>query len=63
MTIFYCLSFKILEGQIPVLISPRNRIAQLYPKALGSFIVASYDSQGYTGGIRTRLHLPTASIL
>jgi hypothetical protein len=26
-----------LEGQVPVFISPRNRIAQLYPQALGSF--------------------------
>jgi hypothetical protein len=26
-----------LEGQAPVFISPRNRVAQLYPQALGSF--------------------------
>jgi hypothetical protein len=45
-----------LEGQVPVFISPRNRVAQLYPQALGSLFVASYDSQGYGGGIRTRLH-------
>jgi hypothetical protein len=45
-----------LEGQVPVFISPRNRVAQLYPQALGSLLVASYDSQGYGGGIRTRLH-------
>jgi hypothetical protein len=45
-----------LEGHIPVFISPRNRVAQLYPQALGSLFVASYDSQGYGGGIRTRLH-------
>jgi hypothetical protein len=25
-----------LEGQVPVIISPRNRVAQLYPRALGS---------------------------
>jgi hypothetical protein len=31
-------------------------VAQLYPQALGSLFVASYDSQGYDGGIRTRLH-------
>jgi hypothetical protein len=30
--------------------SPRNRVA------LGSLFVASYNSQGYGGGIRTRLH-------
>jgi hypothetical protein len=45
-----------LEGQVPVFISPRNRVAQLYPQALGSLFVASYYSQGYGGGIRTRLH-------
>jgi hypothetical protein len=45
-----------LEGQIPVFISPRNRVARLYPQALGSLSVSSYDSQGYGGGIRPRLH-------
>jgi hypothetical protein len=45
-----------LEGQVTVFISPRNRVAQLYTQALGSLFVASYDSQGYGGGIRPRLH-------
>jgi hypothetical protein len=45
-----------LEGQVLVFISPRNGVAQLYPQALGSLFVASYDSQGYGGSIRTRLH-------
>jgi hypothetical protein len=45
-----------LGNQVPVFISPRNRVARLYPQALGSLFVASYDSQGYGGGIRTRLH-------
>jgi hypothetical protein len=45
-----------LEGHVPVFISPRNRVAQLYPQALGSLFVASYDSQGYGGGIRPHLH-------
>jgi hypothetical protein len=31
-------------------------VAQLYPQALGSLFVASYDSQGYGGGIRSRHH-------
>jgi hypothetical protein len=31
-------------------------VAQLYPQALGSLLAASYDSQGYNGGIRSRLH-------
>jgi hypothetical protein len=42
-----------LEGQVPVFIPPRNRLAQLYPEALGFLFI---DSQGYDGGIRTRLH-------
>jgi hypothetical protein len=56
--IFYCLIWDSpnLEGQVPVFISPRNRVAQLYSRALGSLFVASYDSQGYGGGILTRLH-------
>jgi hypothetical protein len=36
-----------LEGQVPVFISPRNRVAQLYPQLLGSLFVASHDLQGY----------------
>jgi hypothetical protein len=44
-----------LEGQVPVFISLRNRVVQLYPQALGSLFAASCDSQGYGGGIRTRL--------
>jgi hypothetical protein len=58
-TILYCLTWDSpnLEGQVPVFISPRNRMAQLYPRALGSLYVVSYDSQGYGGGILT-LPLP-----
>jgi hypothetical protein len=54
-TIFYCLIWDSpnLEGQVPVFISPRNRVAQLYPQAMGSLFVASYDCQGYGGGILT----------
>jgi hypothetical protein len=40
-----------LEGQVPVVISPRNREAQLYPQALGLLFVATYDSQVYGEGI------------
>jgi hypothetical protein len=46
-----------LEGQVPVFIFPRNRVAPLYPQALGSLFVSFYDSQGYGGGFRTRLHV------
>jgi hypothetical protein len=45
-----------LEGQVPVFVSPKNRVSELYPQALGSLFVASYDSQGYGGGIRNRIH-------
>jgi hypothetical protein len=46
--IFYCFIWYSpnLWGQAPVFISPRNRVAQLYPTVLGSLSVASYDSQG-----------------
>jgi hypothetical protein len=46
-----------LEAQVTVFISPRNRVARLYPQALSSFFVASYDSQGYGGGIWPHLHM------
>jgi hypothetical protein len=36
--------------QVPVFISPRNRVTQLCPPVLGSLSVAFYDSQGYGGG-------------
>jgi hypothetical protein len=59
-TRYHILLFQIREssnlGQVPVYISPRNRLAQLYPQALESLFVASYDSQGNDGGIGTRLH-------
>jgi hypothetical protein len=45
-----------LEGQVPVFISSRNRVARLYPQELGSLFIASYDSQGYGGGIGLTLH-------
>jgi hypothetical protein len=32
------------------------RVAQLYPQALGSLFVATYDLQGYGGGIGPRFH-------
>jgi hypothetical protein len=44
--------YRNMEGQVPVFKSPMNRAARLYPRGLGSRIVASYDSQGYGGGIR-----------
>jgi hypothetical protein len=46
--VFYCLIWDShnLEGQVPVFISPRNRVAQLYRRALGSIFDDSCDSQG-----------------
>jgi hypothetical protein len=52
-----------LEGQDPVFISPRIRVDQLYPQSLGSFFITSYESQGYGGGIRPRLHTGLVAIL
>jgi hypothetical protein len=56
-TILYCLIWDSpnLEGQVPVFISPRNRVAQLrvYPWVLGSLYVALCDSQSYGGCILT----------
>jgi hypothetical protein len=49
--------FPNVEDQVPVFISPRNRVGRLYPQALGSLLVASYYCQGYGGGIWTRLHM------
>jgi hypothetical protein len=31
-------------------------VVQLYPQAMGSLFITSYDSQGYSGGIWTRLY-------
>jgi hypothetical protein len=45
-----------LEGQVPVLIAPRNRVTQLCHQALGSLFAASYDSQVCGRGIQTYLH-------
>jgi hypothetical protein len=54
--LFQIWDFSNLEGQVPVFISPWNGVAQLYPKALGSLFVTSYDLQGYSGGTGTCLH-------
>jgi hypothetical protein len=36
-----------LEGQVPVFISPRNRVAQLYPRELGFLPRSQYASQSW----------------
>jgi hypothetical protein len=43
------------RARSPVFISPRNKVSQLYPRALDSLFLASYDSEGYGGGILTRI--------
>jgi hypothetical protein len=40
-------------GLGPVFISLMYRVTRLFPQALGSLFVASYDSQGYGGGNRS----------
>jgi hypothetical protein len=50
-----------LEGQVPVFMYPRKRVAKLYPQALGSLFIASYDSQGYGWGIWPRVNNWTTS--
>jgi hypothetical protein len=55
--------FPNLKDQVPIFITPRNRVEQLYPQALGSIFVASYDSQGYGGGVPTRLHTGTRLLI
>jgi hypothetical protein len=37
-----------LEGQVPVFISSRKRVARLCPQALGPLSVTSYNTQGYS---------------
>jgi hypothetical protein len=54
---FYCLiwDYSNLRGQVPVFVSPVNRVAHLYPRAVGSFLVASCGPHGCGGGILVEL--------
>jgi hypothetical protein len=36
--------------------TPHERVARLYTQAPGFLFVITYDSQGYSRGISTRLH-------
>jgi hypothetical protein len=59
MTTFYCLRFETLltwRTRSPYLYPPWDRVAQLYSQVLTVLFFASNDSQGYGGGIKTRLH-------
>jgi hypothetical protein len=51
------LDFPNLEGQVLVFISPRNRVPQLYSRALGSLFVAPCG-----GGTLTSLHSGTINL-
>jgi hypothetical protein len=55
--------FPNLEGQVHVIFTPQKRVARLYPQTLGSLFVASYDLQGYDGGIRPLLHTGHSTVL
>jgi hypothetical protein len=35
-----------LDDQVPVFMSPSDRVAQLYPQEFGSLFIAIYDTQG-----------------
>jgi hypothetical protein len=54
--VLVCGTRTTLEDQVPVLMSPSDRVTHLYLQALGSLFVTFYDSEGCTGGILTRLH-------
>jgi hypothetical protein len=58
MTTFYCLRFETVptwRARSPYLYHP-GRGWPVIPRSLGSLFVASYDSQGYGGGVGPRLH-------
>jgi hypothetical protein len=44
-------------GPGPRIHIPQEQGSPVIPRALGSLFVASYDSQGYSGSILTRLHM------
>jgi hypothetical protein len=57
-TIFYSLRFETpptWRARYPYLY-PQEQGGSVISQALGSLFIAFYDSQGYGGGIRSRLH-------
>jgi hypothetical protein len=50
--------FTVSDSRLPQAAEPGPCIfiPRLYPQALGSIFVVSYNSQGYGGGIRPRYH-------
>jgi hypothetical protein len=59
-TILYCLIWDSpnLEGQVPVFISPGNRVAQLYPRALSSL----YDTPLTTRRATVEVFYPSPNL-
>jgi hypothetical protein len=51
-----------LENQVPVFMCPSDRVAHLYHQALGSLSITLYNTQGYSGGILTLLHVGNKEI-
>jgi hypothetical protein len=54
--LLYHLRLPQTGGPGPRIYIPRKKVTQVYFRALGSFFVASYDSQGYSTGILTHFH-------
>jgi hypothetical protein len=63
--IFYCLRFETPPTWRagPCIYIPQKQGGTLHPQAQGSLFVASDDSQGYVGGIRTRLHAGLSNVM
>jgi hypothetical protein len=59
MTTFYCLRFETPQtgGPGPRIYIPQEQAGPIMSLGTGSLLVASYDSQGYSGGIRPRLQM------
>jgi hypothetical protein len=64
MNIFYCLRFETPQpGALgPPIYIPQEEGGPVNPQTQGSLFVASYDSLGYGGGNRTRLHTASSRI-
>jgi hypothetical protein len=59
-TLYHILLSQIREFsnlQSKVLVSPKNKVVQLYPQALCTLFVISFDSLGYDRRIQPRLHV------
>jgi hypothetical protein len=57
-----CVQTPNLDDQVSICMSSNNSVAQLYPQASGYLFVTFHVSQGYSGGILTRLHTGLTSV-